>query len=45
MDQDRVDPHGPQRAHAADAEHPVLGQPHVAIPDVEARRDPAIDGG
>ena len=37
----RVDPHRPQRAHAAHAEQQVLGEAQVARAGVQARADPA----
>ena len=38
-----LDPERAQRAHAADAEQHVLGQPRVRVADVELRGDPAGD--
>jgi hypothetical protein len=43
MDQNRVDAERLQRAHAADAEHRVLRQPHVPVADVQTGGDPAVD--
>ena len=41
MPVDRFDPHGPQGAHAADAEDLLLSQPVFLVAAVEARGDGA----
>ena len=43
VDHARIDPERPQRAHAADPEQRVLGEPDVPVAFVQPARDPALE--